>query len=68
MLATGEIRDTSRIPGGFNFASMITNISGEEKNKFVCFIKRMITWNPEARGTARELLADPWLCNDFSRN
>lgn len=67
-MTTGEIKDHSRIPDGFNFGSMITNMSGKEKNRFICFIEKMIVWNPEERDTATELLKDPWLYSDYLQN
>ncbi len=33
----------------------------EENTKFLAFIRRALTWDPEKRPTARELLRDPWL-------
>lgn len=33
----------------------------EEKSGFLKFIRRALTWMPEARPTAKELLQDPWL-------
>jgi serine/threonine-protein kinase SRPK3 len=47
---------------------MITNMAGEEKDRFIGFIERMVVWNPEKRCTATELLNDPWLCNNFLHN
>jgi serine/threonine protein kinase len=64
-MTTGEIKDPSCIPHSFSFGSMITNMSGKEKNRFVCFIERMIVWSPEERDMAAELLNDPWLYSDF---
>lgn len=36
-------------------------LKGQEKELFINFAKRMLTWRPEERATAKELLADPWL-------
>lgn len=41
-------------------------MGGEEKAKFIGFVKRMLKWNPEERSTAKELLDDPWLHERFS--
>jgi hypothetical protein len=43
-------------------------MAGEEKRRFVQFVKRMIAWRPEERSTAKELLDDPWLYKDFPRD
>jgi serine/threonine protein kinase len=37
------------------------NLEGEEKVKFLSFIRRMLQWRPEDRASASELLQDPWL-------
>jgi hypothetical protein len=34
---------------------------GEEKALFLNFVKRMLQWLSEDRGTAKELREDPWL-------
>jgi len=36
-------------------------LEGEEKIKFLVFLRRMLQWRPEDRLTARELIGDPWL-------
>ena len=41
---------------------------GKEKLGFIRFVKRMLKWDPEERNTARELLEDPWLYEDFSQD
>uniref|UniRef100_A0A0D2Y179 non-specific serine/threonine protein kinase n=1 Tax=Fusarium oxysporum (strain Fo5176) TaxID=660025 RepID=A0A0D2Y179_FUSOF len=64
----GELKDPSRKPSNFNLESTLTYIAGEEKQRFVQFVKRMIAWRPEERSTAKELLDDPWLYKDFPRD
>ncbi|EFE37876.1 hypothetical protein TRV_07467 [Trichophyton verrucosum HKI 0517] len=40
----------------------ITTIPSEkEKEMFLRFIRRMLTWDPDERATAEEILSDPWL-------
>ncbi|KAE8321284.1 hypothetical protein RU639_013166 [Aspergillus parasiticus] len=38
-----------------------TRLEGEDKAQFLDFIRSMLTWMPEQRKTARELLNDSWL-------
>ncbi|KAF4442700.1 CMGC SRPK kinase [Fusarium acutatum] len=64
----GELKDSSRIPSNFNLESTLTCMAGEEKRRFIHFVKRMMTWYPEDRSTAKELLGDPWLFKDFSQD
>ncbi|KAK3057780.1 hypothetical protein LTR09_000855 [Extremus antarcticus] len=35
----------------------------QSKSEFLAFLRSMMTWRPEERKTARQLLADPWLMN-----
>ncbi|KAF5018891.1 hypothetical protein F66182_9110 [Fusarium sp. NRRL 66182] len=65
---SGELKDPDRIPSAFNFENSISCIRGEEKQRFIQFINRMVKWSPEERNTARELLDDPWLYKDFSQD
>lgn len=39
----------------------LTVIEGDEKQMFLNFVSRLLRWRPEDRGTAEELLSDPWL-------
>lgn len=36
-------------------------LEGENKDKFIKFVRAMLQWRPEDRKTAKELLQDPWL-------
>ncbi|KAH7240360.1 kinase-like domain-containing protein [Fusarium redolens] len=64
----GELKDPSRIPSNFNLANTLTCMAGEERQRFIQFVKRMMTWRPEERSTAKELLNGPWLYNDFPQD
>ncbi|KAJ4004822.1 hypothetical protein NW766_011556 [Fusarium irregulare] len=58
---TGQLKDPGWIPHDFDFDSSIASMEGEEKGRFIRFIKRMLKWDPDERATASELLEDPWL-------
>ncbi|CVL11855.1 related to dis1-suppressing protein kinase dsk1 [Fusarium proliferatum] len=66
----GEIKNPGLVPapGDFSFENTISCMSGEEKVRYIRFIKRMVKWSPEERSTARELLDDPWLYEDFPQD
>ncbi|RSL67614.1 hypothetical protein CEP53_002903 [Fusarium sp. AF-6] len=64
----GDLKDLSIIPTDFTLEKSITCMSGEEKTRFLHFVKRMLTWCPEERSTAKELLDDPWLYEDFPQD
>lgn len=37
------------------------NLFGENKQRFLAFVRSMLRWLPEERKSATELLKDPWL-------
>lgn len=37
------------------------NLSGENKHRFLDFVRSILRWLPEERKSATELLKDPWL-------
>ncbi len=37
------------------------NLDGDEKVRFLAFLRKMLQWRPEDRATTRELLDDLWL-------
>jgi serine/threonine-protein kinase SRPK3 len=49
------------IPDRYSLEDSVKSLEGEEKQHFLNFIKKMITWWPKDRKTADELLEDPWL-------
>ncbi|CAG9974142.1 unnamed protein product [Clonostachys byssicola] len=61
-------RDPQPLACNLSFEEGINQIKGEEKRRFISFVKRMIKWKPEERSTAKELLGDPWLYEDFSQD
>jgi serine/threonine-protein kinase SRPK3 len=56
------------IPTKFSLEGSISKISGEDKTMFMKFVRRMLTWEPKDRSTAKELLDDPWLKMEFSED
>lgn len=68
MCVIGNLKDPGRIPTDFSLDNSITCMSGEEKTRFMHFIRRVLTWCPEKRSTAKELLDDPWLHEDFPQD
>jgi len=45
-----------------SFEDFVTNIPpGEEKDMFLRFIRKMLTWDPEVRATSSEIIQDEWL-------
>ncbi|KAK9860788.1 hypothetical protein MYU51_006055 [Penicillium brevicompactum] len=65
--AAGTLKKEELVPSSFSFESTLSKFNGEEKAMFIKFVSRMIKWNPEERSTAKELLQDPWLHNDYSQ-
>jgi hypothetical protein len=56
-----SLRCPEWIPNDFSFDSSIENVEGEEKQKLVEFMKKMVCWVPEERSSASELLITPWI-------
>ncbi|GAB1217506.1 hypothetical protein ATERTT37_006745 [Aspergillus terreus] len=65
--AAGTLKNPDIVPSTFSFESTLSKFNGEEKKMFINFVSRMIKWNPEERSTAKELLQDPWLHNDYTQ-
>lgn len=65
MRETGNLKGTDLIPLNFSLESSISKIDGQDKKMFLAFVRRMLTWQPRDRSTAKELLSDPWLRADF---
>ncbi|KZN92551.1 Serine/threonine-protein kinase [Penicillium chrysogenum] len=38
---------------------------GEEKDQFLRFIRKVLTWDPEVRATSNEIIPDEWLMRPF---
>lgn len=49
------------IPQGTSLENSITRFEGEEREKFLEFVRGMLQWRPEDRKTAAQLLKDRWL-------
>ena len=39
----------------------VTSFTGKDKVLFLNLVRKMLTWLPEDRATAQDLLQDPWL-------
>ncbi|KAM3426507.1 hypothetical protein MY4824_009939 [Beauveria thailandica] len=61
----GNFKHPELIPEDLKFDNTVTIISGQEKAKFLEFVEKMVRWNPVERSTARDLLKDPWLYEDY---
>ncbi|MCJ1396678.1 hypothetical protein MMC18_009570, partial [Xylographa bjoerkii] len=58
--AHGKWKGTIDIPV-MSFEDSEQNLNGEEKVLFLAFLRKMLSWVPEERKTAKELLQDRWL-------
>lgn len=56
---TGNWLGLAPIPEGRTMEALETRL--EDKSGFLRFIRRALTWMPEERATAKDLLQDPWL-------
>ncbi|KAL1873370.1 hypothetical protein Plec18167_006421 [Paecilomyces lecythidis] len=60
----GEWLGLAPIPESRTFESLESRL--KDKSGFLQFVRRTLTWMPEQRATARELLKDPWLTDEHS--
>ncbi|KAL2844805.1 hypothetical protein BJY01DRAFT_235140 [Aspergillus pseudoustus] len=51
----------NRIPRRRDLPMTVRAVPWSEKDTFLSFVRGMLTWRPEDRKTARELLNHPWL-------
>ncbi|KAL3462503.1 protein kinase [Aspergillus heterothallicus] len=51
---------TAEIPS-ISLEKLEGNLQGAQQSLFLCFMRKMLQWQPENRASAKELLADPWL-------
>ncbi|KAJ5587279.1 serine/threonine protein kinase [Penicillium hispanicum] len=56
----GNWRGATGIPS-ISLEKLEGNLQGASQELFLCFMRKMLRWRPEARASARELLSDPWL-------
>jgi hypothetical protein len=57
----GEYMYPNLIPNRPNLECSIMSLEGEERELFLGFITKMLTWWPKDRAAAEDLLKDPWL-------
>lgn len=62
----GLVPPTARLKH-LDFDNSISEITGSEKDMFLRFVKKMVTWDPNDRLSAKELLNDPWLHSDYEQ-
>ncbi|KAF5024849.1 hypothetical protein F66182_3088 [Fusarium sp. NRRL 66182] len=55
----GNWLDLAPIPNNRSLEELETKL--EDSSGFIAFLRRVLTWTPEDRPTARELLQDPWV-------
>ena len=58
--ADGTWKATALVPN-ISLETMERRLSGDNKARFLNFIRKMLQWLPERRHTAKQLLEDPWL-------
>lgn len=60
MLCSGNWRGLVPIPD-INLERLEQRLEGEDKDSFLCFVRKMLRWMPEERPGAKEVIFDPWL-------
>ncbi|KAI0112235.1 kinase domain protein [Nemania sp. FL0031] len=49
------------LPAPTSLEAVAIYLTGEEKRRFLEFVRKMLNWDPAQRSTAGQLLRDPWL-------
>lgn len=49
------------LPNNKTLEDLEVQFTGDEKEDFLRFLRRMLCWLPGERATAKELLFDPWM-------
>lgn len=66
--AQGEFKYPEYILKDLDWDASVSRLRGEEKDLFIDFAKKMITWVPEERWTAKQLLEHPFLTKERDPN
>ena len=59
-MGTDNWRGLAEIPD-VSFEESELYLEGQNRDMFIQFVRKMVTWDPDERQTASELLEDPWL-------
>jgi serine/threonine protein kinase len=57
----GEFQSDIKVPHPVSLEQLETNLEDADKQLFMCFIRKMLQWDPQNRHTAKQLLEDEWL-------
>ncbi|KAJ6120386.1 protein kinase [Penicillium sp. IBT 18751x] len=56
----GKWKGLAEVPST-SLEDLESNLQGEQQEKFLRFMRKMLRWRLEERASAKELLSDPWL-------
>lgn len=57
----GEFREKGLLKGPTPLEQRETTLKGEDRERFLRMMRRMLQWEPEKRSSARELAEDEWI-------
>ncbi len=60
--ASGTFTTAALLPAS-SLDATETTLEGHDKELFMQLMRRMMQWTPEHRGTAADLVRDPWICS-----
>ncbi|KAG8420497.1 hypothetical protein J3459_011018 [Metarhizium acridum] len=58
---TGECRAETTRPNSTPIEMRETSLEGENREKFLAMIRKMLQWEPARRASAKELAEDEWI-------
>jgi len=62
---TGKWKGEAPIPD-ITLETAERRLEGEEKANFLIFMRKMLQWQPEDRGSCRDIFYDEWLLADIT--
>ena len=58
---TDEFREKGLLKGVAPLEQRETTLKGEDRQRFLRMMRRMLQWEPEKRSSAKELAEDEWI-------
>ncbi|KAK6828397.1 kinase-like domain-containing protein [Apiospora arundinis] len=63
--AQGDLCPDIPVPSSTTLEERETNLEGEDRQKFLAMIRKMLQWEPTKRSSAKELAEDEWIMDNM---
>jgi len=61
----GDFLDEIPIPNSTSLKKLETNLEGEDQQKFLAMMDKMLQWDPSKRSSAKDLARDEWIMKNM---